>query len=104
MSNLETPAPGGSELPPTAPEGYQVGDRIRCHSDKPKYKDRLGVVHKTNPDICLVRLDGSEKIFQFPYHEVEILDATLFPLPPPPPPPPKKKKPLPPPIVRSKRG
>ena len=42
------------KLEPTPHDRFQVGDRIKCHNDKPKYKDRLGVVHKLNPDICLV--------------------------------------------------
>jgi hypothetical protein len=79
---------------------FQVGDRIRCLSDKPKYQGRLGLVHKINPDICLVVLDDSAKIFQFPYAELEVLDPALH--PPAPPPPPKKKR-LPPPVIRSKR-
>lgn len=92
------------KLEPTPQERFTIGDRIKCHNDKPKYKDRLGLVHKLNPDICLVTLDGSPKIFQFPYEDLEILDRSLYPPPAPPPPPPKKKKPVPPPFVRNKRG
>jgi hypothetical protein len=80
-----------SALSPT-PVEFKIGDRVQYTGDKnkSKYNNRLGIVHKLNADICLVKLDGSEKIFQFPYDDLEILDPILYP----PPASPKKKKPI----------